>query len=192
MTREKKSETQPEKNTVSVDLAEEFKKNLVIPLNEEIKTTAQNFVLDTTKTISSTLPQMYTNEPESSNEFDKNTPQEVAPNQGSNEDATELNSEAPVVNGSENIIESEKESVTIQPTKPTKNHVEVVSERKESISSKKGPHKKSAESMKLVEKIDINKKDENLDAVRKNNTKIENGQVPEKTRPGFCTNCLIF
>jgi len=50
------------------------------------------------------------------------------------------------------------------------------------------------EDIKLVDRIDIDKddKDGNLEKIRENNSKIENGQVPQKERKGFCTNCLLF
>ena len=47
--------------------------------------------------------------------------------------------------------------------------------------------------MKLVDKIEIDKNNENIDRIRKeNSSKIENGQVPHKDRKGFCTSCIVF
>jgi len=51
---------------------------------------------------------------------------------------------------------------------------------------------KNGEDMKLVEKIDIDQKDENLNKIRESH--VDNGQVkgkPEQKR-GACSNCLIF
>jgi len=65
--------------------------------------------------------------------------------------------------------------------------------KKEEQSKIKSETKKQSDEIKLVDKIDIDKPDdENLEKLRKNNSKVENGQVPQKERKGFCTNCMII
>ena len=46
--------------------------------------------------------------------------------------------------------------------------------------------------MKMVDKIDIDKDNEHLDQLRKNNSPVGN-DIPKKDKEmGFCTKCLIY